>query len=190
MDHTPECQYWAVWALANLTRVYCKLGIHQDVYGPCKLFFSLASFVFSWKVLSAAKRGKRIRSVGGVDCADKQRQGASVRQDRSGGIPRVPPTQFTSDAGRELGWLGGVKCHQEMDFGFVHNECKHKDPFYQRLIAIVKRGHGFIPISHFFSIFFSRPEKKRISAKCLWIGFFVIFCFRKKNSFLQQLWLY
>lgn len=24
LDHTPECQYWAVWALANLTRVYGK----------------------------------------------------------------------------------------------------------------------------------------------------------------------
>lgn len=24
MDHTPECQYWAVWALANLTRVYAE----------------------------------------------------------------------------------------------------------------------------------------------------------------------
>jgi Zyg-11 family protein len=25
MDHTPQCQYWAVWALANLTRVYGKI---------------------------------------------------------------------------------------------------------------------------------------------------------------------
>ncbi|XP_032788885.2 protein zer-1 homolog [Daphnia magna] len=24
MDHTPQCQYWAVWALANLTRVYAE----------------------------------------------------------------------------------------------------------------------------------------------------------------------
>jgi len=23
-DHTPECQYWAVWALANLTRFYSE----------------------------------------------------------------------------------------------------------------------------------------------------------------------
>jgi Zyg-11 protein homolog len=29
VDHTPECQYWAVWALANLTRVYCKLFLSK-----------------------------------------------------------------------------------------------------------------------------------------------------------------
>lgn len=24
--HTPQCQHWAVWALANLTKVYRKCG--------------------------------------------------------------------------------------------------------------------------------------------------------------------
>ena len=24
VNHTPECQHWAVWALANLTKVYRK----------------------------------------------------------------------------------------------------------------------------------------------------------------------
>jgi Zyg-11 family protein len=25
VEHTPQCQHWAVWALANLTRVDCKI---------------------------------------------------------------------------------------------------------------------------------------------------------------------
>ena len=37
MDHTSECQYWAVWALANLTRVYCKYTLLP--------FFCCSSFV-------------------------------------------------------------------------------------------------------------------------------------------------
>lgn len=30
--HTPECQRWAVWALANLTKVYRKLIKKKTVY--------------------------------------------------------------------------------------------------------------------------------------------------------------
>ena len=28
VSHTPQCQHWAVWALANLTRTDCKL-LHE-----------------------------------------------------------------------------------------------------------------------------------------------------------------
>ena len=39
MDHTPQCQYWAVWALANLTRVYGKILF-------CSLFLSEMPILF------------------------------------------------------------------------------------------------------------------------------------------------
>lgn len=35
--HTPECQHWAIWALANLTSVYRKCHVF--------VFFSLASIL-------------------------------------------------------------------------------------------------------------------------------------------------
>ena len=27
VNHTPQCQHWAIWALANLTKVDCKILI-------------------------------------------------------------------------------------------------------------------------------------------------------------------
>ena len=45
--HTPQCQHWAVWALANLTTVYrkyiyCKIQFYlKSVYSYVKKFLNL-----------------------------------------------------------------------------------------------------------------------------------------------------
>ena len=39
VTHTEECQYWAVWALANLTTVYRKFRYEVNHQSATKLFF-------------------------------------------------------------------------------------------------------------------------------------------------------
>ena len=58
VTHTEECQYWAVWALANLTTVYRKFRYKVNHQSATKLFFCTyfqlltGFFFFRRKILS------------------------------------------------------------------------------------------------------------------------------------------